>query len=55
MLLGPVNDTFDGDPNDEENENENEMENEKENEVPHEYRNNNSTLVERGKAKDRWG
>ena len=47
MLLGAVNDTFDDDPNDEENGDENEM--------PHGYRNNNATLVGKGKAKDPWG
>lgn len=47
MLLGAVNDTFNDDPNDEENEDENEM--------PHGYRNNNATLVGKGKPKDPRG
>ncbi len=47
MLLGAVNESFDDDPNDEENELESEM--------PHVYRNNNTTLVGKGKAKDSWG
>ena len=53
MLLGAVNDTFDDDPNDEDSENEIEIK--KEDEVPHGHRNNNSTLIGRGKTKDRWG
>ena len=53
MLLGAVNDTFDDDPDDEDNENATEIQ--KENGVPHGYRNNNSTLVGRGRANARWG
>lgn len=47
MLLGPVNDTYDDDPSDEEDF--------KENKMPHGHRINNATLVGKGKAKDRWG
>ena len=53
MLLGAVNDTFDGDPNDEDDENEIEIKGETEG--PHGRRDNSSTLIGKGKAKDRWG
>ena len=48
MLLGPVNDTYDDDPNDDDSENENETE------MRHGYQNNNAAFERKGKARDRW-
>ena len=53
MLLGPVNDTFDDDPTDEDDEYE--IEFKRKTEEPPGHRNNKSMLIGRGKAKDRWG